>query len=161
MLPSLPTSVNTYWLPTVLDSCTLCFWLTKKKKKCEPLYWLVLGWLADSLHVAETLTLRFSWRMVIHLELYPFIALSVTLIVVQGYSSVKQFQLKISCSYPIKLQLCRIVRYIKQVMNVPQFFDFCTYSREITDLFPDLTKTLWLFFSWTLVKRGFSNHTLL
>ena len=43
-------------------------------------------------------------------ELYPLIPLSVTVIVFQGHSSVRQFYLKILCSYVIKLKLCRIVR---------------------------------------------------
>ena len=44
---------------------------------------------------------------------YPFMPLSVTLIVFQGHSSVKQFQLKIVCSYLIKLKLCLVVDYVK------------------------------------------------
>ena len=46
--------------------------------------------------------------MVVLLKLLalPIIPLSVTLIVFQGHSSVKQFQLKILCSYPIKLKFC-------------------------------------------------------
>ena len=44
-------------------------------------------------------------------ELYPFILLSVTLIVFQGHSSV--ILLKILCFYPIKLKLCTFVDYVK------------------------------------------------
>ena len=48
--------------------------------------------------------------VVVLTELYPFIPLSVTLIVFQGHSSVKQFKIIILCSYPIKLkQLCMII----------------------------------------------------
>ena len=47
---------------------------------------------------------------IVLIELYPFIPLSVTLIVFQGHSSVKQFKIIILCSYPIKLkQLCMII----------------------------------------------------
>ena len=56
--------------------------------------------------------------MVLHSELYLFITLSVTLTLFQGHSNVKQFVLKILCSYLIKLKLCRIVKYTKQVMNI-------------------------------------------
>ena len=41
--------------------------------------------------------------MVELIELFPFIPLSVTLIVCQGHSSVKQFVLKNVCSYLVKL----------------------------------------------------------
>ena len=51
--------------------------------------------------------------VVVLTELYPFIPLSVTLIVYQSYSSVKQFYLKILCSYLIKLKRCTIVDYVK------------------------------------------------
>ena len=42
-------------------------------------------------------------KVVVFIELYPFIPLSVTLIVFQGHSSVKQFSLENVCSYPTKL----------------------------------------------------------
>ena len=45
--------------------------------------------------------------MVLYIELYLFILLSLTLTIFQ-YQIVKQ--LKILCSYPIKLKLCRIVK---------------------------------------------------
>ena len=48
--------------------------------------------------------------MVLLAELYPFIPLSVTLIVFQGHSSVKQENV---FSSPIKLKLCTIVDYVK------------------------------------------------
>ena len=35
------------------------------------------------------------------------------------------------CSYPIKLKLCRIAKFIKQVMNMPLFLTFEHQSREI------------------------------
>ena len=46
---------------------------------------------------------------VVLIELYPFHTLSVTLIVFQGHSNVKQCLLKILCSYPIKFKLCMII----------------------------------------------------
>ena len=46
-------------------------------------------------------------------ELYPFIPFSVNLIAFQGHSSVKYFQLKILCSYLVKLKCCIIVDYVK------------------------------------------------
>ena len=42
--------------------------------------------------------------MVLFIELYPFIPLSVTLRIFQSYSSVQQFSLKILFSYPINKQ---------------------------------------------------------
>ena len=52
--------------------------------------------------------------MVVLNELYTFIPFSVILIVfIQGYSTVKQFQLKMLCSYMIKLKLCMIIDYVK------------------------------------------------
>ena len=62
--------------------------------------------------------------MVLHTELYLFITLSVTLTLLQ----------------------CRIVKYVKQVINISLFFYFRTYSREMIDVFPDLTKTFLLAF---------------
>ena len=50
------------------------------------------------------------------------------------------YTLKMLCSYLIKLKLCRIVKYIKQVMNI-SLFDFDSYSWEIIDIFPDFTNT--------------------
>ena len=41
--------------------------------------------------------------MVVRIEVYPFMLLSLTLIVFEGHSNVKQFSLKILCSYPKKL----------------------------------------------------------
>ena len=42
------------------------------------------------------------------------------------------------------VKLCRIVNYIKQVMNVPLFLAF-THILHIIDMFPDLTKTCIVF----------------
>ena len=56
--------------------------------------------------------------MVLLTVFYLFITFSVTLTLFQGHSNVKQFVLKILCSYLIKLKLCRIVKYTKQVMNI-------------------------------------------
>ena len=70
-----------------------------------------------------------------------------TLMLFQCHSSVKQYKLENVCSYPVKLKLCRIVKYIKQVVSAPLCLTFCTYSREIIDVFPYLTqkKFHWLF----------------
>ena len=51
--------------------------------------------------------------MVVLIELYSFIPLLVTLIEFQGHSIVKQFSLKMLCSYPVKLKLCIIVDVVK------------------------------------------------
>ena len=48
--------------------------------------------------------------MVLLIELYLFISLSVALTIFKGHSNVAQFQLKILCSYPVKLKLCKIVK---------------------------------------------------
>ena len=53
--------------------------------------------------------------MVLLIELYLFIPLSVTLTTFQGHSSVKQFYLKILYSL-IKLKLCN-VKYIKIIYH--------------------------------------------
>ena len=49
--------------------------------------------------------------MVVLIELYPFIPLSVPLILFYGHSSVRYFEM--FCAHPIKLRLCSIVYYIK------------------------------------------------
>ena len=86
----------------------------------------------------------------------PFSTLSVTLTLFQGHSSVKQFQLKILCSYPFKLKLCRTVMHTHQAGRENTIsFEFRTYSREIIDVFPKLTKCLSLAFSRTLFERVF------
>ena len=51
--------------------------------------------------------------MVVPIELYPFMPLSVTFIAHQGHSSVKQFLLEILYSVWIKLKLRLIVYYVK------------------------------------------------
>ena len=56
--------------------------------------------------------------LVLHFELCLFITLSVTLTLFQGLGGVKHFKLKMLCSYSIKLKLYRIVKYIRQVMDV-------------------------------------------
>ena len=47
--------------------------------------------------------------MVVLIECYLFLALSVTLTIFQDHSNVEQFLLNILCSYPNKLKLCKIV----------------------------------------------------
>ena len=51
--------------------------------------------------------------VVLLIVLYLFIPLAVTLTIFQGHSDVKQFELKILCSYPVNLKLCRIVKQVK------------------------------------------------
>ena len=46
------------------------------------------------------------------IEIYLFTPLSVILTIFQGHSRVKQFPLKVLCSYLIQLKLCMIVHYI-------------------------------------------------
>ena len=44
-------------------------------------------------------------------------------------------------SYSIKLKLCIIVKYIKQVMNIPLFFLLLhIFKGKIIDVFPDFTE---------------------
>ena len=50
--------------------------------------------------------------MVVLIEFYPFILISVTLIVFKGHRYVKQFYLKMLWSYVIKMRLCTIVDYV-------------------------------------------------
>ena len=70
------------------------------------------------------------WTMVLHFELCLIITLSVILTLFQGHSSIKQFYFKILCTYPIKLKLCRIVKYIKQVMNIPLCLTFANMQER-------------------------------
>ena len=66
--------------------------------------------------------------MVVLIKLSPLMPLSLTLIVFQGHSNVKQLQLKKKkSSYPIMLELCAIVDYVI-------IFDFRTCMREIIDI---------------------------
>ena len=51
--------------------------------------------------------------LVLLIELYLVIPLSVNLTIFQGQSNVKLSKLKILYSYLIKLKLCRIVKYSK------------------------------------------------
>ena len=50
--------------------------------------------------------------MVLLIELYLFIPILVTLTIYQGHSSVKQFILNILCSYPIKVKLHMVFKYV-------------------------------------------------
>ena len=50
-----------------------------------------------------------------------------------------------------------VLNYVGYIVNTPPFFDFMVYSREIFNVFSDLTKTLTLAFSWTVEKLGLSN----
>ena len=43
--------------------------------------------------------------MILHIELYPFTTLSVISTLLKGHSSVNQLQMKLLCSYLIKLKL--------------------------------------------------------
>ena len=62
--------------------------------------------------------------IVLHIKLYLFMTLSMTLTLFQGHSNVKQFLLKILSFFLIKLNLCRFVKYIMQVMKIPLFLTF-------------------------------------
>ena len=46
---------------------------------------------------------------------------------------------------------------MKQVMNDTTILVISHNTRKITDVFPDLTKTLLMTFSWTLFKGDFLN----
>ena len=54
-----------------------------------------------------------------------------------------------------------IVKYVKQVVNVQLYLTVTLNSREIINMFPDLTKALSLALSWILFKQGFPNCALL
>ena len=63
--------------------------------------------------------------MVLLIELYPFTSLSVILIDRISRSQQCQTLLtEILCSYSIKLKLCMIVNYVKQIINIPLFYFF-------------------------------------
>ena len=73
----------------------------------------------------------------------------------QGHSSVKQFQLKILCAYPIKLKLCTIVDDVKEIENIPIFLIFAIFKG---DKCPRLTTKVNFnvaFFSDTVIARSF------
>ena len=78
----------------------------------------------------------------------------------QGHSSVRQVWLKILSSYLKKFILCRIVKYIKQVMNIPLFLtDAHVYLKEIIEalnFFFFLTKPLFVGFFTDTVQARFS-----
>ena len=60
--------------------------------------------------------------MILLIELYLFISLSVTLTIFQGHSNVKEFPLEILCCYLVKLKLCMIVNFISYIMNIQYFW---------------------------------------
>ena len=95
--------------------------------------------------------------LVLPIELYLFIPLSMTLTTFQGHCNVGTV-LTENFVFLVKLKLQRI---IKQIMNIPLFFTFYTYSRERVEVFSNLTKTLTLAFLWTLFMGGLSNFVSL
>ena len=121
-------NLNVVWLLHVLRRpCTI--WIVRR--------WCVQGSCftsfgsVKSLCLSKTLTLGFCktpncnvkpCTMVLHVKLYILIKLSVTDI----FSRSQHCQTVSSkfCFYPIKFNLCRIVKYMKQVMNTPLFFFF-------------------------------------
>ena len=83
--------------------------------------------------------------MVVLIELNTFVPLSVTVIVFQGHSSVKQFWLKILCSY---LKLCMIVDYVKGIMG---HLSVCASCSVVVILCTSRTTVL-LSFQFALLK---------
>ena len=79
--------------------------------------------------------------MVVLIELYLFMPLSVTLIVFQGLSRAKQLYLKMLCAYLIKLKLynCWLCHADHEYFTI---FDFSTCSREMIDIISSSEKTL-------------------
>ena len=76
-------------------------------------------WSVRCLGLSKSLTIGFSQTtinvinvkicvVVLHIELYLLVTLSVTLTLFQSHSSVKQ----------TKLKHCRVVKYMKKVMNI-------------------------------------------
>ena len=58
----------------------------------------------------------------------------------------------------MKLKLCWIVKKVRVDKDFTTIFHFCTFSREIIDVFSDLTKSSALAFGGhCLNKRGLSN----
>ena len=69
----------------------------------------------------------------------------------QSHISVKQFEN--SAFLLIQLNFCMVVYYINWILNIYiTIFDFPTYSREVNDNFPDLTKTFYIGVFQTLVR---------
>ena len=71
--------------------------------------------------------------------------------------------------YPTELKRTRIFKHVKSIMNMPFllfiyiFIIFLTFAnlREIIFVFPDLTKTFMLAFSWTPFKEDLLNRAQL
>ena len=68
-------------------------------------------------------------EMVLHIELYLFSPLSMNLIIFQGHSSVKQFQLKMLCFEPIKFKLCTVIHHVDCIMSIVLMFDSRTFFK--------------------------------
>ena len=64
----------------------------------------------------------------------------------QGHSSVKQFELKLLC-YLIRLKCYKSCQVHEVTYEYTTIFDFLTYLREVTDVFPELTKNFDVFFA--------------
>ena len=100
--------------------------------------------------------------MLLHIELYLSITLSVSLTILQGHISVRRFSLKILCSYVIKWKLCRdcLVHQASDEYTTILFLVIKQiYSRETIDMFPENFTVG--FFSRTLFEQCISNFALL
>ena len=75
---------------------------------CQNIY---VGMFSDTINVINVKLCM----MELHFQLYLFIILPETLTLFEGHNSVTQLQLKILCSYPIKLKLHRTVKYGKNL----------------------------------------------
>ena len=76
-----------------------CFWLAKFRFVKN----LTFGIFSGTVNVINVKLCM----MVLLIECYRCIPLSVTLTIIQGHSNVEHFKLKIVCSYPIKFKLYR------------------------------------------------------
>ena len=72
------------------------------------------------------------WMIIVVTELYPFISLLMTLIILQGHGAIKELKLKVGIlmsSYPIKLKFLRLLNTVPLLLyqhSKPMFFQHST-----------------------------------
>ena len=156
---------NVVWLLHTLKSYTirmvrliLCsreiiytfFFICQVSRLCQKLY---IGSFSDTMNVINVKLCI----VLLHIEFYLFIILSMTLTEFQDHSSANSFKGKcyvlIQLINPLIVKLCRTIKYIKQVLNTQLLIlEFHTYLRERIDMFSDSTTILTSVFWWTVFE---------
>ena len=57
-------------------------------------------------------------KVVLVVDLYLRVPFSVTVTISEGHHSVKQFELKVLCSCPVRLKLCMIFNYVDKIVYI-------------------------------------------